>query len=368
MRKILFSVFAVIFTLSISAQDIGVGELIYPYDNYAEYELSSYVPVYWNFKNYGDDTLENRVITLELLAEGSSPRFTQFRANITKDFVGPIDDRDPVFYQYGFHELFGIESVMGIITPEHAAGDTIEICVIASVEGDVDRSNDTACFHIVLKEWQNRDLVVHILNPEPKSEVHPNHSVTFDLGIRNAGEVTYTRDSVYLQMAFEKDGQTMDLVNVAKKIDSEIISGDSAIITLDVPLSKNFPLGDFYVGFRVAWLSDDGVFELGESNTDNNIRYTQLSCMASSIADLPQLNLKAFYNGESIIVSGDFFNASELTSTLYSLNGQVIDQQKQSINQNTTIAFNYNLATTGAYILVLKADNGRVFSQKVYID
>ena len=368
MKKVLLLAFISIFTLNLSAQDIGVGELIYPKKNFEVFETSSYVPVYWNFKNYGDDTLENRIITLELLAEGSSPRFTQFRANITKDFVGPLDDREPLFYQYGFNELFGIQGVMGIITPEAAPGDTIDICVVATVEGDVDHSNDTACFSIVLKEWKNRDLVMHILNPQPKSEVHPNHSVTFELSVRNDGSEIYDHDSLYMQMAFEKDGETMDLVNISNKLNGSIEPGDSAIVSLNVPLSNKFPLGDFYVGFRVAWLSEDKVYELGESNSDNNIRYTTLTCTASSLAELPQLNLQIKQMNNAIIVNGDFESANAVTSRIISISGKTVASKNALVNGNSQLVFNTNSFDKGIYLLIIEADNGKVFSNKVFVD
>jgi len=80
MKKILLSSLLLSFFLIAKSQDIGVNKLIYPNTPFSVYELSSYVPVYWEIANLGEDTIENRIVTLTLHAEGSSPRFTEFES------------------------------------------------------------------------------------------------------------------------------------------------------------------------------------------------------------------------------------------------------------------------------------------------
>lgn len=355
------------FFLIAKSQDIGVNKLIYPNTPFSVYELSSYVPVYWEIANLGEDTIENRIVTLTLHAEGSSPRFTEFRADMEVGFTAPIDPRKDDFYRFGLSELFGIQGVMGFITPEHAAGDTIEVCVEATVTGDTDPSNNSMCFEIILEERQDRDMVLHILNPASGSEIHPNHTVDFDLSVRNDGGVTYKKDSVYGQMAIEKDGKTLDLVSVAAPLTKNIQPGDSAIITFSIPLSKDFPLGDVYFGFKVSWLSDDGFYELGESNTNNNIRYVLLKTTTSSLRDLNRSDISAFANSNQLTIKGEFSNESKMNIKLFDLSGKNVLTTNSGYNANGLIQISTTSLDNAIYILAIEQEGRIIYREKVLI-
>lgn len=366
-RILLVLVFVSSLTLSIG-QDIGIERLIYPTKAYESFELSSYFPVYYQIKNYGDE-FDDKIMTLELLAEGMSPRFTQFRTpTIPQGWTAPIDDRSPEFYEFGFHQLVGMSSVMGVITPEAAPGDTLHICLVATVEGDVNPSNDTLCFYIVLEERLNRDLRLLILSPEIDDEVHPHHTASFDLSIRNDGEVNYTRDSIYGQMALEKGGQTLDLVNFAMAINEDIDPGDSIGITVDVPLSKDFETGPFFMGFRITWLSNDNVYELGESNLDNNIRYVRLNSTTSSLNNPLQESIRIINSENSLIISGDFSEIQSLHTKMYNMNGQVVYSHMFMDAVVNSISIPTNNISGGTYLLLLENSNGALARFKVIVD
>ncbi|MFY0674281.1 MAG: T9SS type A sorting domain-containing protein [Bacteroidia bacterium] len=368
MNKIFLGLILVSMSLLSRAQDIGIEQLYYPTEAYQSFELSSYFPVYYQIKNYGEE-FDDKVMTLELIAEGMSPRFTQFRSpTIPQGWTAPIDDRRPEFYEFGFHQLVGMSSVMGLITPEASVGDTLHICLVATVEGDVNPTNDTLCFYITLKERKNRDLRLLILSPENDTEVHPHHSVSFDLSIRNDGSESYDNDSIYGQMALEKGGQTLDLINFTMALNTEIEPGDSATATIDVPLSKDFETGPFFMGFRIAWLSDDKVFELSEGNLDNNIRYVRLNATTSSINSLFE-NSFSIVNAEyAIIIKGNFSENQIQNARMYNMSGRELEQNLNMMFSASDLKINTSNISSGTYILLLEGINGSISRHKVIVD
>jgi hypothetical protein len=368
MNKFLLVLGLLSFSILSKAQDIGIEKLTYPTKDYQSFELTSYFPIYYTIKNYGDDSIDNRVITLELIAEGASPRYTQFKAQLPKGWSAPVDDRKVEFYENGFHNLVGMSSVMGMLTPEYGAGDTLHICLVATVEGDVDRSNDSLCFYITLKERPNRDLVLHILSPEEDSEVHPNHTVSFDLSVRNDGEIAYDRDSVYGQMAIEKNQETLDLVNIALALENHIEPGDSATVNVSFHLPKSFETGQFFMGFRLAWLSDDNVFELGEGNLDNNIRYVSLNSTVSSVNDLFETPVSILNGNNALILKGDFSEVEILNTVLFNMNGQKVHSQMFTQPNGNSLIIPTNGLSNGAYMLLLEDGNGSLARYKVIVD
>jgi len=367
MKRILPLFFLMTLAFNSMSQDVGIERLIYPNKPLSVYELTSYVPVYWQIKNYGTDTISNRVFTLGLYAGGSSPKYNFFRGDMEVGQSLPLDPRNPAYYNYGFHKLVGMEGVMSFITPEYAPGDTIEICLEATVEGDVNRTNDTLCFKIILAERPSRDLVVHILDPVHGQEINPNHTVSFDISLRNDGMVTYTKDSIYGQMAIGQGNKTLDLVSIATALPKNIKPGDSAVVVFDIPLSNDFPLGEVFFGFRMSWMSEDGFYEMGEDVMDNNIRYVTLNSLVSSVSDNLREGIFAYNTLNEIIVAGDFAQGEKLNLQLFDLQGKVVySQNVEGIAGNGFAISTKNLAE-GLYILGIEQNDQLVYREKIFV-
>ncbi|MBI3142785.1 MAG: T9SS type A sorting domain-containing protein [Bacteroidetes bacterium] len=349
------------------SQDIGIERLIYPTKPFMVYELSTRIPVFWQIKNYGD-TIDSRVVTLGLYPEGSSPGFSLFRSDFSKGQSVPIDYRNPEFYNFGLNNLVDIDFVMGFTTPEHAAGDTIEICLQATVTGDTNPDNDTLCFKIILADRQERDLALHILNPVQNAKTMAGATVEFEISVRNDGATAYTADSLYLEMAIIKDDKLLDAFNFGVSNPSAIPMGDSASVSVDIPLSYLFPEGDVIFGFQISWLSDDGLVELGETSHSNNTRYVVLEVTPSGIGELGHTGFWMGNAPGTLSLNSPTMPNGELDVQLFTMGGQLVKRLGHVPMQGGTAMVDTKGLPLGTYIISVSQGSQFIYRSKVVVE
>ncbi|MBI1184520.1 T9SS type A sorting domain-containing protein [bacterium] len=366
MKRIFPLVAIIVLAVAAKAQDVGVEKLIYPKKHYPVFEVSSTVPAYWSIKNYGD-TIQSRVFTVGIKVGDKPKNYTLFRSDMAVDEVFPFDPRNVKFYQNYFDQLLGIESVIGFKTPEYAAGDTLKICLEATVTGDTNPANDSACFEIILADRQPRDLDLHILSPKAGTEVSPNHTVSFDVSVKNQGSVAYTDDSVFVLMQVFSDNKVSDVKAFSAHINKNLNPGDSTIMTFDYPTSVSLPEGDVYFIFNVSWLSEDRFYVLGESSTSNNRRYVKMKSVISSVGEVKDRNIRAYQAENEIIVNGNFEGIDNLSFTLLDMQGRVMKTERM----NSAAGNQSNLSTAGlaqgVYLLNVVGQNTLLYRQKIMV-
>jgi len=347
------------------AQDFGIEKMIFPVENPAKYELNTAIPLYYWVKNFGD-SIESREFTIEVDAQGSSPRFTTFRASMPKGFRAPLDYRQQAYYESGFDDIFGMNGVMIMMTPEAAAGDTIEVCITATVKGDINPANDQICFEIVLQENKNRDLVLHILDPQPGAKVTAGWSANFDLSVRNDGSVDYTLDTLYAQGNLIVDGDLVDVFSFRQEMKGGVAIGDSNLATVEIPLSDQFPVGKATFCYRVLWMTEDAVVELFEPVISNNARCVEIEVTPSSIGKIGTMDLEIGNSNGAVMVSGDFGAYDNVTMQLYDLNGKLV-ASLFSETSNGVVALPYGALTNGMYLFTMQAGGNVLIKEKLWL-
>lgn len=364
MRKLLL-LLAMILPASVlvNAQDIGISEIRYPVKTIVTHELTTVVPVYYTIKNYGS-ALEGAAITVKLIPETSSPGVVSFTANVAEDGEVLMDAREQSFYQNGLSQVPGIGGVLRFQTPEASAGDTIDVCVVATVEDDVNTSNDTMCFEVILAERQPRDLGLEIVQPNENDEVKTWEDLPIQLTISNGGDVDYTRDSLFMQLQIVQGQSVLDQIGFAVTLDSDIAAGSSATIDVNLPIGKAFPVGQTSFCLRVSWLSQDLLVELAETNFDNNDDCVAVNVVANSIDEI-SANSSFYFDGSQIIGQIDEKAIGKnVRIALYSMEGKLLYQNElDAMPAQIQIPVNNH---KGIHLLRVELD-GEIFSKKVLV-
>lgn len=354
----------VMISISAQAQDFGIEKMIYPTKSLPHYEVNTAVPLYYWIKNYGD-SIDNRVVTLEVDAEGSSPKSISFRASTPKDFRTPMDFRNQAFYDAGFDQISGIERVMAMVTPEGNVGDTIEVCVIATVRGDVNPANDQICFKMVLDANKDRDLALHILSPESGKKYAPGRTISFDLSVRNDGQEDYELDTLYAQGQIIINGQVADFFAFQQEMKGGVAMGDSSSVIVDIPLNENFS-GKMLFCYRVVWMSDDAEVELSETNANNNIRCVEVEVSPMSIGSIRGLDLSLLTRGSTVVVEGDFSSLGAVDASLYDMTGKKV-RTKHASTSSGSVSLDHSMLQPGVYVFTLEAEGSLLMKEKYWV-
>lgn len=365
MRRFYSTVFTIVLlSIGAQAQDFGIEKMIYPTKSLPHYEVNTAVPLYYWIKNFGD-SIDNRVVTLEVDAEGSSPKSISFRASTPQGFRTPMDFREQAFYDARFDEISGIERVMAMMTPEGNVGDTIEVCITATVRGDINPANDQICFKIVLDANKDRDLALHILNPESGKKYASGKTVSFDLSVRNDGQEDYTLDTMYGQGQIIINNQVADFFAFQREVKGGLAMGDSASVVLDIPINETFS-GKMLFCYRVVWMSDDAEVELFETNPNNNIRCVEIEISPTSIGDIHGLDISLLSEGNSVVVEGDFSSVGTIRASLYDLTGKKVNTVQTSTAMGR-VSLDHSTLSPGMYVFTLEAEGTLLFKEKYWV-
>lgn len=351
--------------MPLAAQDFGIEKMIYPTEKLPHYELNTAVPLYYWIKNFGDDIPET-VVTLEVDAQGSSPRTVSFIGAIPKGFRSPMDFGHQGFYDTGFDQIPGIERVMVMLTPEGNAGDTIEVCVSATVEGDINHDNDRVCFKMVLDANKDRDVAMHILSPEEGKKFRAGRIIPFELSLRNDGAEDYPVDTLYGQGQILIDGEAVNFFSIKEPLGSSLKTGDSSTATVYIPMDETYPGGKLTFCYRAVWMSEDGRVELLENSMENNIRCVEIEMSPLSVGEIEGLDLNLIRKEQAIWVTGNFASLDRVDAYLYDMNGKKVAEVQASTAAGSVQLEHGNLPS-GVYMFTLSSKGSVLLQEKYWV-
>lgn len=366
MRKL--SLLLVLFgssVLALQAQDFGIEKMIYPKAELPHYEVNTAVPLYYWLKNFGE-AIDESIFSIEVDAEGSSPRSIAFIGSMEKGYRTPMDYGHQNFYAAGFDQIPGIERVMVMVTPEGNPGDTIEVCISATVEGDINHDNDEVCFKMILDANDSRDIAMHILSPEEGKKFGAGRVIPFELSLRNDGFEDYPSDTLYGQGQIIIEGEVVDFFSIKEPLTRSIRTGDSSSAIVNIPMDPSYPGGKLTFCYRVVWMSDDAKVELFETSQINNIRCVEIEMSPLSIGTIEGLDLSLSRQGSAVVVQGDFASVDVVDASLYDLTGKQV-ATAHAPTAAGSVQLDHSGLPAGMYMFTLVSKGNLILKEKYWV-